>query len=568
MSDQHFENPESDPVQDDIHQDSEYDEPAQRPRRKRQANTPPPTAPSSKKRATTASKRPGRPRKIVRTPPPSEKRRPGRPRGAKNKKPSKADMKTMPPEERAKAKKEAGKELKEKKHKSDVRHQMNEGAPSLRERDLKRMCLTQDEPRFDEQWTRLDEQALPYYGSAAEDEIEELERKCTGNTTKNSFHGDLAFLWRVSIRLYHSTPFTLLSPRYGLDYILVSPSNNEPGNVWGQNFAKSLSQVITHPFFRADIDLLRTVLQYAVICRTDDRRPWKIPMSVRGGPLTRMKADIESEEGSLSCSVHSIHKRARRATATSDYSIVSDVTFRLGEVAKENTESRQASRFAPKPKLMHDEFVVRAVSIVDLHNIEQAINTLGLFGVPELTSMDTARKNFVLAQDTHADQPSKAQLADFVRRGLLYEQREIVRLRGENGRQENADEDSDHRIPQARRRNLSSGLSSSRSRRRGARHTLGDDDDEEDFLDEDVEEAPNRGRRQNPLLSALSTATRSRRERRRTLWDDDEDEEVRENPGSEIPQDEGDEGYMLADSDGPAISNQKISNLALRLLKP
>ncbi|KAL5610213.1 hypothetical protein FOVSG1_004894 [Fusarium oxysporum f. sp. vasinfectum] len=62
-------------------------------------------------------------------------------------------------------------------------------------------------------------------------------------------------------------------------------------SLWSQTPVRQLTQILTHPVFKSRRDHLATILQYAVILRTNDRRPWVMAMRFRthGGILENLQ---------------------------------------------------------------------------------------------------------------------------------------------------------------------------------------------------------------------------------------------------------------------------------------
>ncbi|EXL90384.1 hypothetical protein NOF04DRAFT_20697 [Fusarium oxysporum II5] len=62
-------------------------------------------------------------------------------------------------------------------------------------------------------------------------------------------------------------------------------------SLWSQTPVRQLTQILTHPVFKSRRDHLATILQYAFILRTNDRRPWVMAMRFRthGGILENLQ---------------------------------------------------------------------------------------------------------------------------------------------------------------------------------------------------------------------------------------------------------------------------------------
>ncbi|EWZ46387.1 hypothetical protein FOWG_12196 [Fusarium oxysporum f. sp. lycopersici MN25] len=88
-------------------------------------------------------------------------------------------------------------------------------------------------------------------------------------------------LFMVCARMFRCSPISLFLPLFGLscdaptsDQTLV----DDAPSLWSQTPVRQLTQILTHPVFKSRRDHLATILQYAVILRTNDRRPWVMAM--------------------------------------------------------------------------------------------------------------------------------------------------------------------------------------------------------------------------------------------------------------------------------------------------
>ncbi|KAF5687915.1 hypothetical protein FDENT_5205 [Fusarium denticulatum] len=78
------------------------------------------------------------------------------------------------------------------------------------------------------------------------------------------------------------------------------------GRIWGHTFSIELCRLMTHPVFEMGGTNLTLILQYAVICRTDDRRPWKMPPIPDVNPLKQLRGVMQSCSGPLSTPISDV----------------------------------------------------------------------------------------------------------------------------------------------------------------------------------------------------------------------------------------------------------------------
>ncbi|EXK81845.1 hypothetical protein FOQG_13714 [Fusarium oxysporum f. sp. raphani 54005] len=98
----------------------------------------------------------------------------------------------------------------------------------------------------------------------------------------------------VRARMFRCSPISLFSPLFGLS--CDAPTSGQTlvdgaPSLWSQTPVRQLTQILTHPVFKSRRDHLATILQYAVILRTNDRRPWVMAMRFRthGGILENLQ---------------------------------------------------------------------------------------------------------------------------------------------------------------------------------------------------------------------------------------------------------------------------------------
>lgn len=127
------------------------------------------------------------------------------------------------------------------------------------------------DPVFDEYWDQDDEDKLQRSW------VTSLHKVVVGNLSNSE--ASLHALWKVCIHMFGIDPFSLLNSE-----LRVSTADSPdvawqgqmvPSPLWPPKFCQLLARLITHPFFNCRVPdrKLRFYLKWAVICRTDDRRP-------------------------------------------------------------------------------------------------------------------------------------------------------------------------------------------------------------------------------------------------------------------------------------------------------
>ncbi|KAF5533437.1 hypothetical protein FMEXI_11819 [Fusarium mexicanum] len=165
-------------------------------------------------------------------------------------------------------------------------------------------------------------------------------KKESSKALNTSQYAALYLLFKISLRLYRTTPIALLSPVYGLRYQPVSKMANKW--IMAGKFCETLSGIMAHPCWEEDIGSLAIALGWAVICRLDYRTAW-VSMEAACPILQRTFDKIEGfGQKSLGTSYHDMHKAEReRASARGEsLSRLSNILYALGEAVLREDKKR------------------------------------------------------------------------------------------------------------------------------------------------------------------------------------------------------------------------------------
>jgi hypothetical protein len=127
-------------------------------------------------------------------------------------------------------------------------------------------------------WAAADEQAL-----AASWQTDPL-RAAIHRLPRNG-NNELHAVLRLVVRFFRCRPIDILSPKYFLTYDdsthvhkVVRRDGKTPANpLWTAAFARAFGRILINPLWKSPqhkMDLLTQVLQFAVLCRTNDCRVW------------------------------------------------------------------------------------------------------------------------------------------------------------------------------------------------------------------------------------------------------------------------------------------------------
>ncbi|KAF5692184.1 hypothetical protein FCIRC_99 [Fusarium circinatum] len=167
-------------------------------------------------------------------------------------------------------------------------------------------------------------------------------RECSGNLNTSQY-ASLFLLFKISLRLYRTTPTILLSPVCALRYQPIS----KVAKKWipSAGFCETLASIMVHPCWKENIDSLALALRWAVICRLDSRSAWATTVVPYCRVLQRTLENVKGYGSrSLDTSYHEMHKaeRERASERGERLSSLSDILYELGEAVPKETKKPKA----------------------------------------------------------------------------------------------------------------------------------------------------------------------------------------------------------------------------------
>ncbi|QGI66656.1 hypothetical protein CEK27_010627 [Fusarium fujikuroi] len=212
----------------------------------------------------------------------------------------------------------------------------------------------------------------PEDDDAIDEEWEQSPQKANSKFTPSQ-HSSFLTMFKVCLRLFKSTPVAIFSPYHSLRYCSLAP--NGYGNEWiyTKPFCDDFTDIMKHPFWESNTDLLAAALQWTVICRLDDRRLWSGRLDKPCPALDSVYAEVKrchEQNVELSCSYHEMHVSERERILERGESPCewSDLFYQIGELASEHTATK------PKPALM--ELLGLKVLPVTIHDLKLLTNAL------------------------------------------------------------------------------------------------------------------------------------------------------------------------------------------------
>lgn len=167
-------------------------------------------------------------------------------------------------------------------------------------------------------------------------------------------------LWRMTTHLFRKTPFAVMDPLLGLCF------DGDDAIRWSHGFCHALPAILAHPFWRQDVKAVSRTIQYAVVCRTDDRR--KLPIHAWSDSCKIIRSVMRAASGGLTAHIHELHGKTREEAKKIKMrpSTESDFLYHLGELVKQKCAGEHDS--------VSDEHRY-LVGIDDIHNILKALDT-------------------------------------------------------------------------------------------------------------------------------------------------------------------------------------------------
>lgn len=233
------------------------------------------------------------------------------------------------------------------------------------------------EPNLDDEWwTSDDERAMRKDWKRSKEKKEFAKLSPPITSADGAVFAAIQGMWKICLRVLRCSPFAVLSVRNQLAY---HPGRDEPNSssaLWSREFCDEFRKIITHPVFEADVRIVALVLQYTVICRTDDRGLWDMTQATSCQVLADFKRNLDKATGSLAKSVHRMHDRVRRRSLDANIkpSQLSNLLHHIGESVQVCSKKRKTFTDARQD--------VYHVTLCDVTTVLKAIDTMSPTGWP------------------------------------------------------------------------------------------------------------------------------------------------------------------------------------------
>ncbi|KAJ4206469.1 hypothetical protein NW759_014255 [Fusarium solani] len=291
--------------------------------------------------------------------------------------------------------------------------------PPVREEDVDKL-VGPTAPPLNDKWTQQDEDAMMAEWDASPEKVV--------YASINGPNGVIATMWKVCLRVLRRSPLDVISPLEGLSYQPLAAASQ--AGMWSREFCNRLTALIAYPLWRGSPRRLVIALQYAVICRTDDRRPWK-PWYDCPALINLGQSMDQVEDSELPQSVHRMHKNARASAAKAgdEPSTLSDLLVSIHRTVQGWNFDR-----VPESVTSHKGLDVYSVNVHDLKVLGAAIDSHSSF------STDEAYQVFKIAKGSGVEIPKASQLREFYERASRHQLRRIMMTQREQDEGEDEDE--------------------------------------------------------------------------------------------------------------------------------
>lgn len=116
-------------------------------------------------------------------------------------------------------------------------------------------------PQYDEYWTEAQQSELEQRLSHDKDFQDQLK-----------IREFVVSVWKTAYRFTGRLATDIIGPKTGLEF----ECNGKAGVMWTERFCDALTAIILHPMFHLDTEKMALALQWAIICRTGDKRKYKL----------------------------------------------------------------------------------------------------------------------------------------------------------------------------------------------------------------------------------------------------------------------------------------------------
>lgn len=271
------------------------------------------------------------------------------------------------------------------------------------------------QPTFDDLWTEQDEEDLEQEA----DRDAELQHRCT-------YQDYVTSVWKTAYKFMGCLATDIVGPKSHLRF--HSDHITSKNRFWASPFCQKLSALIVQPIFQGKAGKLALAIQWTVICRTKDRRKWRLsgcgsddPFLHILRPMVQQYQDGTKTPKKLRRMALEVYK-SRHPTEGFQDPLWCQFLQRIEEQAP-----KTKSPWEPEEDSQDfGEFLLYRVNTTDLNNLMEAIAAVRMSGYPMFPDPATLAMTALYTRNP-SDLPMKPQVIEATKAALLAHRREAKR---------------------------------------------------------------------------------------------------------------------------------------------
>ncbi|GKT87862.1 hypothetical protein Ct61P_05712 [Colletotrichum tofieldiae] len=263
------------------------------------------------------------------------------------------------------------------------------------------------EEAYNETWSREDEKAL----------LQAWQNDPRRKNPMRKNDSSLTKCFKVIARIFKVSPLEIVSPKYHLEWDTTAKGVTGPH--WSENFSARLARIATHPIWEKDVKLLALALQYVVILRTKDRRPWLFSKPSDQPLFVNFQQVLEELSGQKK-KISFIHKEVRDRLRRAGHNVPAFSAFLL---SLEKQTHQEHTAVADESKRVY------AVRAADLQVVMDGLDQTANLGFPIYLPVEYfGNVVFDNRGNTQDDPPSVKDMPKYMTRSWLNYRRIEARI--------------------------------------------------------------------------------------------------------------------------------------------